>query len=107
MTATKLSDFQKANRKAMMEHRKANGWEVHSFPEHRATVAIRRTGSAMGKFTLSIASPDEPKFKRKVGEFHALQRIDDGAVLPVAMVPGDTLEGIAEHLASSLGVPTW
>lgn len=100
---TKLTPEQKIARKELKAFFNADGWELHSFPEFNATVAIRRTGSCMGEFTVAIASKDEPKFKRKVGEYFALRRLDEGVILPFTMSTEFADWEHAEMLAYGLG----
>lgn len=55
----------------------------------------------MGHFTISVASENEEKFRRKVGEFEALRRYWDGMGQPVntQFFPA---EDIARNIAHTL-----
>lgn len=78
------------------------------------TVALLRTGEQSGKFAVSIASPDEKKIRRKVGEYHALDRFATGNTLPVSLLndwdaietdyadDADYLESVARGIAFTL-----
>ncbi len=72
----------------------------------RVTVLAQTTGNVV-KFSTAVASPDEKKIRRKVGEYYAAERWNEGsvAVMPVprsfdvAMWSiGETAEYIAELL---------
>lgn len=79
---------------------------LHSFPGMGVTVGIQRTGDRMGRFAVSIASTDETKFRRKVGEFNVLERFDYGNTQPVAIGPDvegyDVMKDAAEQLATAV-----
>ena len=49
------------------------------------TCVLRRTGERMGEFSVAIASPEEQKFRRKVGEYMALYRWMQDCYLPVPL----------------------
>lgn len=77
------------------------------------TVALERTGVTSGHFAVSIASPDERKIRRKVGEFYALARVDQYATMPVQLWTAEEatanygsdaeyLELVASDIASAL-----
>lgn len=72
MSNTKLSAAQKDDLKALKKYFKgelANNGET--------TVAYMPLGTTV-EFSLAVMSPDEEKFRRKVGEYHALQRFASG-----------------------------
>lgn len=50
----------------------------------RTTLAFHHKGNTV-ELSLSVASPDEAKFRRKVGEFHALSRFFDNATVKMAV----------------------
>lgn len=103
MSNSKLTAEQKADRKAYKRNLLPQGVQLFSFPDVGVTVAMRATGERMGEFSASIASPDEKKFRRKVGEFHALRRFWDGQVCPVRLPSGrDSMEVTAELIAGHL-----
>ena len=77
MSNSKLNSNQKTLRKNLLVRFTGDGGEIFSFPEHRTTVAIvpEFTGSKMSRVSVSICSPDEFKFRRKVGECFALDKL--------------------------------
>ena len=72
-----LSASQKYDRKRRLKDLSDWKGRVFSFPTYNATVAIMPefSGSRMMLVSVSIAEPRETKFKRKVGEYHALRRM--------------------------------
>jgi len=76
-----------------------------SFPDLKATVAIMRTGPSMGVFSVSIASDSERKFRRKVGEHIAMDRMFNGESLPVKLGTDSELEYIANDIAMAVSYP--
>lgn len=83
---------------------------LFSFPDSGVTVAIQRTGKEMGRYSVSIASDTETRFRRKVGEYLAFCRMVDGISLPVRlasselweMLDEDILYNVAEAIAESV-----
>jgi hypothetical protein len=76
-----------------------------SFPEYGVTILAERRVGNMWRFSCAIASPGEKKFRRKVGEWCALQRWWDGVTLP-AVIYANGYHGIhdqIEDLAAVLG----
>ena len=56
------------------------GVEFHTNEE--TTVAFRDNPNCNTvEFALSVASPDEQKFRRKVGEFYAMERMVNGSTV--------------------------
>lgn len=84
---SRLNAFQESNRKAMKDGILENGGIIHSSDHTGVTLVILSDfpGSCMGRMAVSIQSPDERKFRRKVGEFYALQRFEFGEYIPVPM----------------------
>ena len=74
--------------------------QFFQFPENGVTVAIKRTGPEMIAFAVSIASPDEEKFRKLVGKRKALKRFDQGAM--PAVCPA-RLWDFAQELANLVG----
>ena len=74
-----LLESEKFDRKRMLVDLAELNGRVFSFPAYNATVAIMPEfpGSRMMVVSVSIAEPRETKFKRKVGEYHALRRMFD------------------------------
>lgn len=101
MSNSKLSDSQKQTLKRV----KRDNPDIHlfSFPECGVTVAVRRTGETMGEFSVSIMSNLEQKFRRKVGEYWAINRMLDGQVLPCVMPEEHVMKTWASNLAENLG----
>lgn len=85
MSNSKLNSVQKTLRKNMLVKFTGEGGEIFSFSEHRTTVAIvpEFTGSKMSRVSVSICSPDEVKFRRKVGEYFALDKLFVGEYVVV------------------------
>lgn len=70
---SKLTEYEKAERKRFKAELLAAGGVLVLVGA--VTVALERTGRTSGHFAVSIASPDEKKIRRKVGEYHALARM--------------------------------
>ena len=49
--------------------------EIFSYPETGVTIAIEHKGVHTSRVSMSVMSPDEKKFRRKVGEYHALNNL--------------------------------
>lgn len=72
---TKLNDIEKELRRDMMqEFTVGNKGFVRN--NGQDTVAFIERGNTV-EFAMSVMSPDENKFRRKVGEYHALRRMAD------------------------------
>lgn len=110
---SKLNDLQKYE---LREMKAGFGYEKGVIVQvDGVTVVLTRTGKNSGKFTASVASLDEKKIRRKVGEFHALTRWMNGNELPCRLASpeytavygytSDTeyLENVAQQLAEVLG----
>ncbi len=96
---SKLTASQKSIRKNMKVWLKEQGGSLHSFPSYGVTmVYVPAFEGARGAFmSVSMASNDEQKFRRKVGEYHALIKWEGGEVVPVPNVtfPANMLEEFA------------
>ena len=92
----KLDKFQREMRKEMLDNLKAKGGEVFSFPEDGLTVVVApAVGGTLAEFAhVAVAQCDlkDDEFKRKVGEFVALERWEGGQVLAVPFVYRDNDE---------------
>ena len=77
---TKLTTEQKR----LLKLRMVNCKGVTLVNNGKTTIAYIRKGSTV-EFALSVASPDEKKFRRKVGEYYALGRIYGGASVKMAV----------------------
>lgn len=53
--------------------------------EWQTTIAYREFPNTI-EFSLSVASPDEKKFRVKVGEYHARNRMDNGETVKMRKV---------------------
>ena len=69
---SKLQSYQKARRKALREKFLSEGGGIVRV--EGVAVARMRSGKSMGQFSVSVCSEDEIKDRRKVGEYHALDR---------------------------------
>jgi hypothetical protein len=70
---TKLLDFQKFDLEVLRALQK----DVKIVNNGKTTIAYRVLPNTV-EFSLSVASPDEKKFRAKVGEFCARSRMDSG-----------------------------
>lgn len=77
---SKLTPEQKAARKELLTAL-PRGSEMTLTPDG-VTVLIVPNGST-NLMATAVASPDEAKVRRKVGQFHALMRWDVGQAIPV------------------------
>lgn len=78
---SKLSKEQKID---LAQFKKANK-NVHFYCFERVTIAIEVLRSGNGRIAWSIASLSEIKFRRKVGEYHAVLRMRDAFYLPIEL----------------------
>jgi hypothetical protein len=89
---SKLNDLQKYE---LREMKTGFGYENGVIAQvEGATIVLTRTGETSGKFSVSMASLDEKKIRRKVGEFHALSRWMNGDELPCRLA---SKERVAEY----------
>ena len=79
----KLKAFKAANPKAIFT----------SFANGVTLLSVANSSYSGGQFSVSIASPNEKKLRRKVGEFHAAMRFECGESLPYGF--GADLESMA------------
>ena len=94
---SKISKSQKAELKEF----KQQNPDVAFAQFGHTTVLVNRTGATMGEFTASVASRDEQKLRRKVGEYHAMSRFQYGTAQPIFLGSWCT-DQMAESLAYSL-----
>jgi len=92
---SKLDAIQKADRKAMRAQFIRDGGVIVRV--EGVTVTLIRSGQSMGQFSVSVCSEDEKKDRRKVGEYHALNRFYLGVRTPVRL-RDDDWEPDAEYL---------
>jgi hypothetical protein len=102
MSNSKLQAYQKAERKALKIVAKLDGVAVFHFPDMGVSVAMQATGVGNALFSVSVASPTEQKFRRKVGEFYALERFYGGQVLPARLNKAEPAS-VAQWIANAIG----
>lgn len=71
---TKLTPDQKFILKDLKKEARDNG--INWANNGETTIAFKRMGNTV-RFSTSVSSPDETKFRRKVGEYYALIRLMD------------------------------
>ena len=71
MSNSKLTPEQKIERKELMQIMRVSGGEIMQDSENGATAVILSefAGSRMVRVSFSFMSPNETKFRRKVGEY--------------------------------------
>ena len=99
----------------MLKHFRENQGEdfnVFHFPERRVTVGVRYIkGHNAARVFVSLASPDETKFRKKVGEFNVRSDFNVwenyGYItgIPHALTGWDNPASIAENVSSIAGYP--
>ena len=72
---TKLTKDQKAERREWMDELEYAGGEVANAGNITVAKLSDFPGSKMAHFSVSVCSDTEKKFRRKVGEYHALRRL--------------------------------
>ncbi len=77
MSNSKLNDVQKTERKQLMQQFLETDSTIDQNPETGVTMVTVRDfpNSKMVRISFSFMSDDEQKFRRKVGEYHALHRM--------------------------------
>lgn len=115
---TKLTREMKDYVKQLRE-KQSGELHVFQYPEKRVTVAVRYIpGHNAARVFVSLASPDEIKFRPKVGEYQvrlAFIEWKSGAwyigcqqyVCKDDRNLRDIHEVIADNVADAMGVPTW
>lgn len=73
---SKLDQYENDQRKIVKAEFKQDGGRVVN--DGITTIAYLQVSANLVEFSTSICSPDEQKFRRKVGEFYALQRFEEG-----------------------------
>lgn len=106
---TKLTENQKAQ---LREFREIQGSEfsVFHFPARGVTVGVRYIdGHNTARVFVSLASPEETKFRKKVGEYNVRDLFDSWnagntyAGIPVVFEGWQTPEDIAGDIADAVG----
>ena len=99
---SKISKAQKAELKAFK--RKNPDAVFFSDPDTRVTLLIVPTGTGLVQVFSSVCSEEETRFRRKVGEYHAMMRYessDSGLILPEPISFGDLADSIFLGLPDS------
>lgn len=85
-------------------------FNVFHFPERRVTVGVRYiAGHNAARVFVSLASPDETKFRKKVGEFNVRSDFNVwekyGYItgIPYAVTEGEDVASIAGSIADTVG----
>ena len=73
---SKLDQYENDQRKIIKAEFKKDGGHVVN--DGVTTIAYLQVSANLVEFATSICSPDEQKFRRKVGEFYALERFEVG-----------------------------
>lgn len=70
----------------------------------RVTVVCKRISSDLVRFSTSVASRDEMKIRRKVGEWHALDRMESGEAVLASFPSSEwaSLDDVAYNIAERL-----
>lgn len=110
---TKLSKWHHDDLKQMRKDQENPSFAVFHFPEKRVTVGVKYTpGHNAARTFVSLASPEENKFRKKVGEYHVrhayseyLNGLTAYAGNPVMIAKGATpsLRELAEEAAWAHG----
>ena len=101
MANTKLDSFEKIQLREMRKNQTKPEIHIFQYPEHGITIGIRKTGQFMGQLAVSICSPGEDKFRKKVGEYNVRASFPNGQYIPVA-IDGRQLEDIADEMAFNI-----
>ncbi len=98
MYNTKLTDAQKQKRKGLKVAFLEAGGKLFNFEGFTVAIKPAFFGANMAQIAVSMASPDESKLRRKVGEYHALSKLEQGEFIQFPLVSSD-YEYFAENLA--------
>ncbi len=101
MTAnTKLTKEQKAQRREWLDEMEYLGGEVANAGNITVAKLSDFPGSKMAHFSVSVCSDTEKKFRRKVGEYHALRRLmefyGEWVTLPAVISAQQFAESLAD-----------
>lgn len=99
MTAnTRLTKEQKQDRKELKKFLRELNGEIGTCDPFTVAKASEFKGSKMAQFSVSMCSQDESKFRRKVGEYHALTKLllptNNYVILPAVI----SAQSFAEYL---------
>lgn len=91
---TKLSMWAKESLNAHIENMGYTGY-AHKLVHNRCTtIAYTERGNTV-EFSLSVASPDEKKFRPRVGAFYALDRFECGQTVKMKK---EDFQGMLENM---------
>lgn len=86
MSSTKLTAYQKDYLKILREQQKGENFAVVQTADKLVTVAVwAKPGHNCAQVAVSIASPEEQKARRKVGEYVARYNLAQGKSIPFRM----------------------
>lgn len=83
MANTKLTDYQKAQLAGLAMDAENMGIQVLNLDD-KSTIAYKLRGNTV-EFAMSVMSPDEKKFRRKVGKYLALRKFFLGNTVCMAV----------------------
>lgn len=83
MSNSKLTKFQKVSRKVMLADLRSALGSIATVGRFTVAIMPEFPGSSMARMSVSFASEDEQKIRRKVGEYHALIRLHNLESVPV------------------------
>lgn len=89
MSNTKLSDDAKQLLSELKFDFTLEGGKLFNFDGVCVAIKPAYPNSIMAMVAVSFASFNEDKLRRKVGEFHALNKMDTGEYIQVPLSPGD------------------
>jgi hypothetical protein len=90
MNANKSNSKLSFDEKQSLKNWKRGNPDVQFFQNDRITFVFRKTSPNKGQIAWAIASNDEQKCRRKVGEFHATCRFVRGP-MPIEFAEGEYL----------------
>lgn len=97
---TKLTYEQKALLRVLRERQNGPNFAVLQTQDKTVTVAVQYTpGHNCAQIAVSIASPDEKKARRKVGEYLARIALNEGAYIPYLVGDDRWVGKDAEYVA--------
>lgn len=110
MSNSKLNKTQKAERKSMLSELHMGGGRLHSAYGVTLCIVPEFADAKMARVSVSVASEDEQKVRRKVGEYWALHRMMHCEFIRVpveSVVDWDQREDLCElfSLRSSMDSP--
>lgn len=98
---TKLTKDQKAERREWIDELEYAGGEVANAGMFTVAKLPDFAGSKMAHFSVSVCSDTEMKFRRKVGEYHALRRLMEFKGYWITLPAVISAQQFAESLADT------